>query len=117
MYCVHRTSAFKKEQDEDAKLSAHSALIIIKNGCIRHDLNAPLFQATAAATDDSAQQQATLNFGQSVADAYVSLLDNVLAISQQPANNELKKNLVPHSKNVATAVSNLVRAGESMKGG
>ena len=74
------------------------------------------WQASAANTDDPAQQQSTLNFGQAVADSYASLLGNVLAISQQPANAELKKNLVPLSKNVATAVSNLVRSGESMKG-
>lgn len=75
------------------------------------------FQAAAATTDDKMQQQDALKMGQTVAETYVNLLCNVLAISQQPGNAELKKKLVPLSKNVATSVSNLVRSGESMKGG
>uniref|UniRef100_H2ZQQ0 FERM domain-containing protein n=1 Tax=Ciona savignyi TaxID=51511 RepID=H2ZQQ0_CIOSA len=73
-------------------------------------------RASAASTDDQVQQKETLKFGAGVAEAYVSLLSNVLLTSQQPGNNDLKKNLNPLSKNVATAVSNLVRSGESMKG-
>ncbi|XP_076808289.1 talin-2-like isoform X3 [Clavelina lepadiformis] len=73
-------------------------------------------RASAANTEDPIQQQSTLNFGQAVAESYASLLNNVLSISQQPNNNDLKKNLIPLSKNVATAVSNMVRSGESMKG-
>lgn len=72
--------------------------------------------ASAASTDDDVQQQDVLKFGQGVAQSYVSLLQNVLSISQQPGNSELKKNLLPYSKSVATSVSNLVRCGESMKG-
>ncbi|XP_018673450.2 talin-2 isoform X2 [Ciona intestinalis] len=73
-------------------------------------------RASAANTEDPIQQQDTLKFGSGVAEAYVNLLSNVLATSHQPSNNDLKKNLVPLSKSVATAVSNLVRSGESMKG-
>jgi len=74
-------------------------------------------QAAAANTEDKVQQQDALKMGQAVSEAYINLLSNVLNISQQPGNQDLKQKLIPLSKNVATAVSNLVRTGESMKGG
>ena len=68
------------------------------------------------ATEDQTQKENVLKIGKSVAQAYAALLSNVLAISQQPSNNQLKLKLGPLSKDVATAVSQMVKAGETMKG-
>ncbi|XP_039255846.2 talin-2-like isoform X1 [Styela clava] len=73
-------------------------------------------RATAANTENGEQLSSTLQLGRGVAESYGKLLSNVLAISQQPNNQELKQNLGAYSKNVAISVSNLVRFSESMKG-
>lgn len=75
-----------------------------------------IFQSTAANAENEEHLGSTLQLGRGVADAYSKLLTNVLAICQQPNNQELKQGLGECSKNVAMSVSNLVRFSESMKG-
>lgn len=75
-----------------------------------------IFQSTAANADNGEHLSSTLQLGRGVADTYSKLLSNVLAISQQPNNQELKQGLGECSKSVAISVSNLVRFSESMKG-
>lgn len=75
-----------------------------------------MLQAAAASADSNGQKESILSFCKSVAESYEALLSNVLATNQQPTDQNLKQKLIPLSKSVATAVSNLVRAGEDMKG-